>query len=57
MKKISFMRAFVMISQICLIIAIIYITIAGKYKLALWDAAVLLLNISFAGFMGKDVDK
>lgn len=57
MKKISFMRAFVMISQICLIIAIIYTIIAGKYKLALLDMAVLILNISFAGFMGKDVDK
>ena len=46
-----------MISQICLIIAIIYTIIAGKYKLALLDMAVLILNISFAGFMGKDVDK
>lgn len=57
MKKISFMRAFVMVSQIALVAAIVYIMIAGKFWVALLDAVVLVLNVNHCGFMGKDVDK
>ena len=57
MKKISFMRAFVMVSQIALVAAIIYIMIAGNFWVALLDAVVLALNVNHCGVMGKDVDK
>ena len=57
MKKISVLRAFVMISQMMLIIVSIYTIIIGKYKLAVWDLTFLVVNISFAGFMGSKVDK
>ena len=57
MKRMSLLRAFVMISQIMLILATIYIVIVGKYKLAVYDLTSLVINVSFAGFMGSKVDK
>lgn len=54
-RKNSPFRIAVIIAQVFLLTAIVCHLTHDEYKLAIWEVAVLLINISTCGFMGNGV--